>query len=200
MVKLAHYYHSKMKTFFLFIMLAFTVTAHAAAPADTVKLLVEGTNAYYQKVVKADSIPEGLIFNRALEFLAAKNYQQNFGDEQEGKLIFNTTQDLNVNPVYVGDDSDEVDPYTVQFAITIDTKNKRYRYTINNIVIYFPTQSGNKRQTMYDMYLKATNTQSKHIARDAKKLISSFESYITSLTNELYKAIKPQSMLYDKSF
>jgi hypothetical protein len=188
-----------MKAFLLFIILTFTFKAHAA-PADTVNLLVDGNSAYYQKVVKADSIPQDIIFNRTLEFLAAKNYQQNFGDEQEGKLIFNTTQDLNINPVYVGDGNDEVDPYTVQFAITIEAKNKRYRYTISNIIIYIPTQAGNKRQTMYDVYLKATNTESKHIARDAKKLIASFENYITTLTNELSKAIKPQSMLYEKNF
>jgi len=190
-----------MRTLLLSVAFAcITFFSFAAAPADSVHLIVDGNTAYYQKVVKADSIPEGLIFSRALLFFAAKNFQQNYGSESEGKLIFNTTQDLNINPVYIGDESDEVEPYTVQFAITVDMKNNRYRYKISNIVIFRPTETGNKRLTMYEEYQKATNQESRRVQRDAQKVITSFESYIGSLTAELYKAIKPQSMVYDTNF
>src|ERR1700733_2116910 len=90
---------------------------------DSIKLQVEGRHAYYQKTVKADSIPEGLIYVRVIQFMDSKNFQQNYGYMEEGKLFYTTTQDLNINPVYVGDDNDNVDPYTVQFAITLDLKN-----------------------------------------------------------------------------
>ncbi|MBS1527324.1 MAG: hypothetical protein JST19_16850, partial [Bacteroidetes bacterium] len=60
---------------------------------DTIKLHVEGTRAYYQQVVKVDSnIRLSSIYTRVLEFMAAKNFQQNYGYEQEGKVIFTTTQ------------------------------------------------------------------------------------------------------------
>src|SRR5258708_3931313 len=168
--------------------------------ADSIKLQVDGKNAYYQKKVKADSLPEGLIYVRVIQFMASKNFQQNYGYQEEGKLIFTTTQDLNINPVYVGDDNDNVDPYTVQFAITLDLKNGSYRYTINNVTIYRPTQNGNKRETLYDMYVKATNTDSRRIAKDARKVIESFERYIDTLTDELNESIVQKSAIYNQKF
>ena len=168
--------------------------------ADSIKLQVDGKHAYYQKKVKADSLPEGLIYVRVIQFMASKNFQQNYGYQEEGKLIFTTTQDLNINPVYVGDDNDNVDPYTVQFAITLDLKNGSYRYTINNVTIYRPTQNGNKRETLYDMYVKATNTDSRRIAKDARKVIESFERYIDTLTDELNESIVQKSAIYNQKF
>ncbi len=168
--------------------------------ADSIKLQVDGKHAYYQKKVKADSLPEGLIYVRVIQFMASKNFQQNYGYQEEGKLIFTTTQDLNINPVYVGDDNDNVDPYTVQFAITLDLKNGSYRYTINNVTIYRPTQNGNKRETLYDMYVKATNTDSRRIAKDARKVIESFERYMDTLTDELNESIVQKSAIYNQKF
>jgi hypothetical protein len=168
--------------------------------ADSIKLQVDGKHAYYQKKVKADSLPEGLIYVRVIQFMASKNFQQNYGYQEEGKLIFTTTQDLNINPVYVGDDNDNVDPYTVQFAITLDLKNGSYRYTINNVTIYRPTQNGNKRETLYDIYVKATNTDSRRIAKDARKVIESFERYIDTLTDELNESIVQKSPIYNQKF
>ncbi len=63
-------------------------------------------------------------------------------------MIFTTTQDLNANALFNGD-NDEPNPYTIQFAITIDMKNGRYRYTISNIIFYLPSQNGNRRMTLY---------------------------------------------------
>ncbi len=168
---------------------------------DSVKLQVDGNNAYYQKVVKVDSnITESMIYGRALQFTASKNFQQNYGYEEEGKLIFTTTQDLNINTVYVGDDNDVLDPYTVQFALTLDLKNGSYRYTIHNVLFYIPEANGNRRETLYDVYMKATNTESKRVAKNAKKLIESFERYITTLTGELYDGIEQKSLIYKSKF
>ncbi|SDT22075.1 hypothetical protein SAMN05216490_2773 [Mucilaginibacter mallensis] len=194
-----------MKTLFLsfaFILLAFAARCQGnTANPDSVSLRVDGTNAYYQKTVKVDSsIMESMIYLRSLEFFAAKNFQQNYGFDQEGKLICTTAQDLNTNKVYVGDEGDNVDPYTVQFSITIDMKNRRYRYTINNVVFYMPTETGNRRLGLYDMYLKATNTQSKRVARDAKKVLDSFERYIASLTGELYQAVEKKGAIDSTKF
>jgi len=168
---------------------------------DSVKLQIDGNNAYYQKVVKVDSnITESMIYGRALQFTASKNFQQNYGYEQEGKLIFTTTQDLNINIVYVGDDSDVLEPYTVQFALTLDLKNGSYRYTIHNVLFYIPEANGNRRETLYDIYTKATNTESKRVAKNAKKLIESFERYIATLTGELYEGIEQKSLIYKSKF
>lgn len=168
---------------------------------DSVKLKADSSNAYYQKVVNVDNnITEGIMYGRVLQFMAAKNIQQTYGYQEEGKLIFTTTQDLNINRVYVGDDNDIVDPYTVQFAITLDLKNKAYRYTIHNVVFFTPSATGNKRETLYDVYTKATNTDSRRVAKNAKKLIESFERYITTLTNELYQGVEQKTAIYNSKF
>jgi hypothetical protein len=191
---------------FAFLMTAFAALAQnkSATSADSVmledsvKLKVANEHAYYQKAVKADSIPEAIIYVRAVQFMASKNFQQNYGYEEEGKLIFTTTQDLNVNPVYAGDDNDILDPYTVQFSFTLDLKNRLYLYTINNVVFFRPTAGGNKRETLYDMYLKENNTESRRVAKDAKKLIESFERYLNTLVNELHEGIEQKSSIYSK--
>jgi hypothetical protein len=170
-------------------------------PVDSVTVQVDGNNAYYQKVVKLDSsITESLIYVRALQFMASKNFQQNYGYEEEGKLIFTTTQDLNLNTVSTTEDNESVDPYTVQFAISLDMKNRRYRYTIHNVIFYLPTDNGNRRITLYEMYLKANNIESKRVRKDAYKLILSFERYINTLTAELYENVVQKSKIHDPKF
>src|SRR5437588_10678731 len=97
-------------------------TANSAIP-DSIKLKVDSNAAYYQKTVKVDSnIKVSVIYLRTLQFMSAKNFTQNYGYEEEGKMIFTTTQDLNANATFSGD-NDDPNPYTVQFAITIDMKN-----------------------------------------------------------------------------
>src|ERR1700744_270371 len=165
----------------LTLALAFcAVTAYCSpyAANDSIKLKTEGTTAYYMQTIKVDSgITEHKIYQRTLEFMAGKNFQQNYGYDEEGKLICTTVQDLNTN-MFSPTNEETVDPYTVQFTITVDMKNRRYRYPISNIVFYVPDEGGNRRLSMYEMYQKATNTDSRRIAREAQKLISSFERYI----------------------
>ncbi|HEY2580570.1 MAG TPA: hypothetical protein VGI43_02110 [Mucilaginibacter sp.] len=169
--------------------------------SDTVKLQIDGSNAYYQKVVKLDTnISEPVIYVRVLQFMASKNIQQTYGYQEEGKLIFSTMQDLNVSRVYVDDDNEAVEPYSVQFAIALDLKAGRYRYTVNNVIFFLPTETGNKRETLNDVYLKATNTESRRVAKDANKLIASYERYLTSLTRELYVGIEQKSAMYKSKF
>lgn len=178
-----------------------TAWCHNYAADDSIKLKIEGTTGFYMQTIKVDSsITEHRIYQRTLEFMAAKNFQQNYGYDEEGKLICTSVQDLNTNVFSPTEDYDSVDPYTVQFTITVDMKNRRYRYTINNIVFYIPTETGNRRLTMYEMYQKATNTNSRRIARDAQKLIASFERYIGSLTDELYQAIEQKRAIDSNKF
>lgn len=166
---------------------------------DTVKLKVDSDrNVYYQNTVNVKGITVDMIYTRAVQFMAAKNIQLNYGYEQDGKLIFTTTQDLNINRNYADDDNDMVVPYTAQFSITLDLKHGSYRYTINNIVFFFPTQSGNKRATLLDIYIKATNTDSKRIARNAKTMIAAFERYLETLTGELHAGIEQKATMYTK--
>jgi hypothetical protein len=166
---------------------------------DTVKLIADSErNVYYQNTVFVKGITVDMIYTRAVQFMAAKNIQLNYGYEQDGKLIFTTTQDLNINRNYVDDDNDMVIPYTAQFSITLDLKNGGYRYTINNVVFFFPTQSGNKRATLFDIYIKATNTDSKRIARNAKTMIAAFERYLETLTSELRAGIEQKTTMYTK--
>ncbi len=110
---------------------------------DTIKLQADTNhNVYYQRIVKvANNILTPQIYERTLQLMAAKNFTQSYADDREWKLIFTTTQDLNINRVYIGDDNDVVAPYSVQFAITIDIKNGQYRYTINNVVYPTPVDS-----------------------------------------------------------
>src|ERR1700761_2048888 len=65
---------------------------------DSIKLKIEGNTGYYMQSVKVDSgITEHKIYMRTLEFMAGKNFQQNYGYDEEGKLICTTVQDLNTN-------------------------------------------------------------------------------------------------------
>jgi hypothetical protein len=177
--------------------------AHNApsASTDTIKLSVEGTNAYYQHLVKVDSnIKVSTIYTRTLEFMAAKNFQQNYGYEQEGKLIYTTTQDMNENAVYNDSDNDNPQPYTVQFSIIIDMKNGRYRYTVKNVIFYLPTDNGNRKLTLYEVHQKEGDDQPKRVSKDAKKLIDSFEKYLGSLTFELYTEVEHKASIYNSKF
>jgi len=190
---------------FAFALIAFksycaksVIDNHVVVGSDSVKLTIEGNYAFFQKTIKVDSLPEGLMYIRAVQFIAAKNFQQNYGYQEEGKMIYFTTQDLNMNDVYVGDDNDTLFPYTVQFSMTLDLKNGSYRYTVNNVVFFLPDGNGNKRETLFDIYLKATNTDSRRVAREAKKLIDSFEKYLNTLTSELYDGIKQKPSIYSK--
>ncbi|HEY0243994.1 MAG TPA: hypothetical protein VGC01_00390, partial [Mucilaginibacter sp.] len=152
------------------------------------------------QTVKADTLPVDLIFNRAIQFMAAKNFTQTYGDQEEGKLIFTTSQDLNINPVYVGDDNDIIDPYTAQFAIILDIKPGGYRYIVTNVVFFLPAGTYSKRENLFDIYTKATNTESKRVAKSAQKLISSFEKYLHTLVDDLYQGIEQKSAMYSSKF
>ena len=175
---------------------------HNKKPAipDSVKMKIDSNTAYYQKTVKVDTdIKVSMIYQRVLEFMSAKNFTQNYGYEQEGKMIFTTTQDLNANAVFNGD-NDDPNPYTIQFAITIDMKNGRYRYTISNIIFYLPSQNGNRRMTLYEVYDKETGYFSRRIQRNAKIIVDSFEKYLVTLTGELYVEIEHKAAIYDTKF
>ena len=167
---------------------------------DSVKLKVDSNTAYYQKTVKVDSnIKVSMIYLRALQFMSAKNFTQNYGYEEEGKMIFTTMQDLNANATF-GGDNDDPNPYTVQFAITIDMKNGRYRYTISNVIFYLPTVNGNRRMTLYELYDKETGNESRRIQRNAKTIVDSFEKYLVRLTGELYTEIEHKAVIYGTKF
>jgi len=168
---------------------------------DSVMIKIDGNTAYYQKSVKVDtSIGVSLIYLRTLQFMAAKNFQQTYGYEQEGKEIFTSTQDLNTNPFTIGNYSDNIDPFTVQFAVTVDMRKQRYRYTIHNVTFYRPTETGNLRMSLYEVYLRATNGDSRSIKKDSKKVIDAFERYISSLTAELRESIDHKAMIYNTKF
>ena len=169
-------------------------------PADSIKITVEGTQAYYQKVFKTDTgIKVSTIYRRTLQFMAAKNFQQNYGYEQEGKMILTSAQDLNANPNYAND-NDNPDPYTVQFAITVDMRNGHYRCTINNINFYLPTDNGNRRMTLYELYLKETGNESRRTQKEARMLIESFERYLITLTNDLFTEVEHKAPIYNPKF
>jgi hypothetical protein len=199
-----------MKTFILSAALVLSAitgyaqqgTIHTAVTLplfDSVKLRVEGNDAYYQQTIKVDSnIRLSSIYTRTLEFMATKNFQQNYGYEQEGKLIFTTTQDLNQN-INTGDD-DNPQPYTAQFSIVIDMKNGRYRYTIRNVIFYLPTDYGNRRLTLYEVYQKENPDQPRRVIKDAKQLIASFERYLIALNTELYTEIEHKAGIYNPKF
>jgi len=204
-----------MKTLILsFILALIVVTAHAQVRAyevdpnakpkqvETVKLQTDSNDAYYQKVVQLDStITLSSIYVRALQFMAAKNFQQNYGYEEEGKLIFTTTQDLNVNQAFSGYDGDAPNPYSVQFAIILDMKNGRYRYTIHNVVFYTPTDNGNRRISLYDLnqLLIAKDTK-RGVKSSMSDMVKSFERYLSTLTHELYLEVENRSAVSDSKF
>jgi len=209
-----------MKTFILCIALLFTISVvHAqddgnsvvrtyqvdhgknapiATVHDSIRMQVDSNMAWYQKTFKTDSnIKISMIYLRALQFMAAKNFQQNYGYEQEGKMIFTSTQDL--NPTQPGN-YDELQIFTVQFAITIDIKNARYRTTIHNVTFYLPSETGNRRLTLKEMNQKAVFGNSKAIRKEAARIMESFERYIVSLTNELYAEVEHKAIIYNPKF
>jgi hypothetical protein len=171
-----------------------------APVADSVKLKIDSTMAYYQNTVAVDSdIKISTIYTRVLECMAAKNFTQTYGYEQEGKLIFTTTQDLNANAVF-GGDNDDPNPYTVQFAITIDMKNCSYRYTIDNIIFYLPALNGNRRMALYDLYEMETGNESRRTQKNARTIVDSFERYLETLTSQLYTEIEHKAAIYNSKF
>jgi len=200
-----------MKTYILTLLLMFSAGItfandyHSSSSqknlmSDTIRFKVDtNRNIYYQGAVKlSKNLTVDVIYTRIVQLMAAKNIQQNFGYQQDGKLIFTTSQDLNINPNYVGDDNDNVIPYTVQFAIIIDLKPGSYRYTINNIVLYFPTQTGNKREPYFDLYLKATDTNSKRVARNAQNIMNALEHYLAAFSSDLRQGVEQTSPMYSK--
>ncbi len=167
---------------------------------DTVGLRLDNTNAYFQKTFKVDSnIKISTIYVRALQFMAAKNFQQTYGYEQEGKMIFTSTQDLNTT-IGTVEPSEEMNPYTVQFAFIIDMKNGRYRCTISNVVFFLPSDYGNRRMTLYEVYEKQTGNESRRITRNAKMLIDSFERYLVDLTKGLHTEVEHKADIYNSKF
>lgn len=168
---------------------------------DSVKMITDTNGmAYYQRVVRLDStIKISTIYTRVLEFMAARNFQQTYGYEQEGKLIFTTSQDLNMNANY-GGENDDPETYSVQFSITIDMHNARYRYTISNVIFYLGSQSGNRRMPLYDLYQMQINSDSRRYQKNARKLIESFENYLAGLTTDLHTAILHQAPIYERKF
>lgn len=197
----------------LFLGIAFTIATFAAkaqdanvnsaitAQQEAVKMQLYNSNAYYQKVVKVDSsIKVSDIYLRTLQFMAAKNFSQTYGYEQEGKMIFTTTQDLNANSNFSSIDEDSPGPFTTQFAITLDLKNGRYRYTIHNIIFYIPTDGGNRRQTLFDMHQITLDKHSRRIWSATNNMITAFEKYISTLTNQLYEDIENKSPVHDPKF
>ena len=172
----------------------------AAIVLDTVGLRLDNTSAYFQKTFKVDSnIRISTIYVRALQFMAAKNFQQTYGYEQEGKMIFTSTQDLNTT-IGTVEPNEDMNPYTVQFAFIIDMKNGRYRCTINNVVFFLPSDYGNRRMTLYEVYLKETSNESRRITRNAKMLIDSFERYLTDLTKGLHTEVEHKADIYNSKF
>jgi len=168
---------------------------------DSVKLTMDTNDmAYYQRVIKLDSsIKLSTIYTRVLEFMAARNFQQTYGYEQQGKLIFTTTQDLNINAKY-GGENDDPDTYSVQFSTTLDMRNGRYRYTINNIIFYLGSQSGNRRMPLYELYQIETNGDSRRYQKNARNLIESFEKYLGGLTTDLHTEIEHRAPIYNQKF
>jgi len=192
-----------MKNIFLSIIFVFAaISAFAGnqltlkAPADTVKLLYDGKNTYYQKVVMVDTISEASIYLSAIEFMASKNFTQNYCDQDEGKLIFTSSQDLNIS----GYDSTQPNLYSVQFAIVLDMKNGRYRYTINSATFFY----NNIRWTLFDIYAAAynaqLNAQSKVNARFGKAVLTSFNAYLSSLLTEMNEDITHKSITGNSNF
>jgi len=169
---------------------------------DSIKLQVDNGNAYYQKVFKVDSsINVSTIYNRVLEYMAAKNFQQNYGYAQEGKMIFSSTQDLNtISGTAFQNDDILPQPYTVQFAFIVDIKNGRYRCTISHVVFFLPSDYGNKRITLFELYQKETSNEPKRIIRNARSLRDSFEKYLIELSNGLYTEVEHKAEIYSTKF
>lgn len=195
---------------FLLVFLAITVKAQedndhskktSAYALDSVKLIVDSNHmAYYQQTISLDSsIKLSTIYTRTLEFMAARNFQQTYGYEQEGKLIFTTAQDLNMNAKY-GGDSDDPDTYTVQFSVTMNMRNGRYRYTISNVIFYLGSQSGNRRMPLYELYQIEVNGDSRRLEKNARNLIESFEKYLMGLTTDLRTEIQHKASIYNQKF
>jgi hypothetical protein len=194
-----------MKKIILVITLVLGCTAlsgYGHTLTDTITLKTDSdNNVYYQKTVNiAGNTNVELMYDRLLQFMATKNFTQTYGDDQKWKFIFTTTQDLNINRARVGDDDDPIIPYTVQFAITVDLRNGRYRYTVNNALFFIPTVTYNKRETLYDIYVKANNNYDKRVAKDANALLASFERYLEQTTNELHQKIEQRSAMYNSNF
>ncbi len=179
-----------------------SVKSPAPIAPDSIKLKIEDNNVYYQKTFKVDSnIKVSSIYTRVLEFMAAKNFQQNYGYEQEGKIIYTSAQDLNATSgTFFENYEAGASPYTVQFAFSVDMKNGRFRCTISNVVFFLPSEGGNWRTNLYLVYQKMTGNESRRVKNYARSLIDSFEKYLIDFTNGLYTEVEHKADIYNSKF
>ena len=68
-------------------------------------------------------------------------------------------------------------------------------------MFFFPTDNGNKRETLYDIYLKTSGTgESRRMEKVYKSIVDSFERYIGTLVTELREAIEQKLTIYNSKF
>ena len=93
------------------------------------------------------------------------------------------------------------EPYTVQFAITIDMKNGRYRYTVQNVIFYLPTDGGNRRQTCLKYIKKRwTAMQGDMPGTQPAKRSGLLNDTYNALTNDLHADIENKTAIHDPKF
>lgn len=148
-----------------------------------IELKTDSSIGYYQEVVKLDtSYTETMLYKRAKQWvsstLTSNSIQLNYDSMSEGKLIFTSEQNLYI-PQGVG-----TLPFIVRYAFTLEIKDGRYRYTINNIEFGFTTLlfSHGERQPIYQEW-KDCNFGKNY--NNHYKRIYALENHLMALTDAL---------------
>lgn len=161
----------------------------ANAQKDTLfyKVDTAGQIAYIQDVFKLNtSLNKSELFKRSKQFIASNvtssSLQLNYDNVDDGKLIFTQTQNLLI-PQGVGSL-----PYEVKYTFTIEVKDAKVRYTVNNIEFAYKTIVGSilKRVTAYDEWYECKG--GKRYNNDTKRLFS-LQDHILGLANNLYAIV-----------
>jgi hypothetical protein len=125
-----------MKNFLFFLFTLLCVNANGQAKRFPVK---ENGTVVYEEVVNCD-LKKSALFSNAQKWIAKSfgDYKKviQFEDVENGKLIFKGKSEVEYNRKAGSDESLQVrESEIINYTFTIDCRENKYRYTIDNILI-----------------------------------------------------------------
>lgn len=159
----------------------------------TLRIDTANKTAYYQNIVKIDTaILIDELQNRVKQFIA-NNIAGALAQIENNKVVYTTIQNLFI-PQGVGSME-----FQVKYTMTIEIKQGKYRYTVNNIEIGYETLviRHGKRETLYTEYFACNNGQQydNHLKR-----IVSLEKHLKDIENVLYTVMSQKSKMTASDF
>ena len=167
---------------------------------DALYLIADEVNkrAYYQETIKVDSSSKkSSIYDKvkqwAASVLASTSIQLSYDKPEEGKLVFSMVENL-----YIPQGFGSI-PFECRYTYTIDIKDAKYRYTVDNIEFGYLTLMlrNGKRETLYSQYLDCGRGDDYN---NSLKRILSFQKHIKMQTDNLQNLVNQSSLATKTDF